>query len=85
VLTGAEARNILRLSLIVDDSEAKKNDEKWYIYYHLYLDKACQDRLRLQAKKLYGLCCSMEAWRESKYGKLVRFCNYGTLMRVGEV
>ena len=27
----------------------------------------------------------MEAWRGSKYGKLFRFCDHGTLTRVGEV
>ncbi|CAJ2499924.1 Uu.00g027770.m01.CDS01, partial [Anthostomella pinea] len=79
------ARNILLLTLILDDSNGESNRDNWNIYYHLYLDQACHTRLRSQAKKLHGLSSSMKAWRASEYSKLIRFCDQGTLRRVGEV
>ncbi|KAL2138755.1 hypothetical protein VTI28DRAFT_6314 [Corynascus sepedonium] len=79
------ARNILQLTLIVDDSNDQGNNDNWDIYYHVFIDKTCHDRLQKQAKKLHGLAASLEAWREGDYGNLVTFCDRGTLARVAEV
>ncbi len=84
-LTRAIARNILLLTLIIDSSDGKKNDANWNIYYHPYLDRPCYDRLRAQAKKLHGLAGALQTWRRSEYSKYIRFCDGGTLARVGKI
>ncbi|KAK3692977.1 hypothetical protein B0T22DRAFT_504251 [Podospora appendiculata] len=79
------ARNILLFSLILDSPNDIWNGVNWNIYYHMYLDRACYDRLQEQAKKLHGLSASMDTWRGSEYGTLISFCDGGTLARVHEV
>ncbi|KAK3333065.1 hypothetical protein B0T19DRAFT_381678 [Cercophora scortea] len=79
------ARNILLFSLLLDSPDGIGNGVNWNIYYHMYLDRACYDRLQEQAKKLHGLSASMDTWRGSRYGTLIRFCDDGTLARVHEV
>ncbi|KAK4099254.1 hypothetical protein N658DRAFT_475678 [Parathielavia hyrcaniae] len=78
------ARNILLVTLIVDDPDGER-DDNWDIYYHVFLNDSCYDRLIGQATKLHSLCSSLETWRASKYGKLIRFCDHGTLTRVAQV
>ncbi|KAK4249019.1 hypothetical protein C7999DRAFT_30550 [Corynascus novoguineensis] len=78
------ARNILLVTLIVDDSNDHGNNDNWDMYYHVFIDKTCHDRLQKQAMKLHGLAASLEAWREGDYGNLVAFCDSGTLTRVAE-
>src|SRR5436190_3799739 len=85
MLNTAKARNILLLSLIVNDSNGRRYDDNWKIYYHLYLDQDHLDSLRAQAKKLHGLSFSLETWHKSKYGRYIRFCDFGTLTKVGDV
>ncbi|KAK1764035.1 hypothetical protein QBC33DRAFT_596390 [Phialemonium atrogriseum] len=51
------ARNIILLTSILDDSNGRKNDDNWNIYYHMYLDQHRLDVLRAQATKLHGLFC----------------------------
>ncbi|KAK3304728.1 uncharacterized protein B0T15DRAFT_251800 [Chaetomium strumarium] len=79
------ARNILLLSLIIDDPAGQKDDDNWDIYYHLHLCPASFERLQAQAKKLHGLASSMETWRRGEYGKHIKFCDRGTLTRVAEI
>jgi hypothetical protein len=38
-----------------------------------------------QSKKLQTLAASLQTWRASKYGRLIRFCDHGTLTRVAAV
>ncbi|KAK0617770.1 hypothetical protein B0T17DRAFT_495888 [Bombardia bombarda] len=79
------ARNILLLSLIIDDTDGERNQENWDIYYSLYLTKASRDRLQAQAKKLHTLTASLDSWRESKYGRHIKFCDQGSLDRAAEI
>ncbi|KAL2195570.1 hypothetical protein P885DRAFT_70208 [Corynascus similis CBS 632.67] len=81
----SDTRNVLQLTLIVDDSNDQRNNDNWDIYYNVFIDKTCHDRLQKQAKKLHGLAASLEAWREGDYGNLVTFCDRGTLARVAEM
>ena len=73
------------MTSILDDSNGRKNDDNWNIYYHMYLDQHRLDVLRAQATKLHGLSSSMAAWNESKYGKQIRFCDSGTLAKVRQI
>ncbi|KAK4238360.1 hypothetical protein C8A03DRAFT_43874 [Achaetomium macrosporum] len=79
------ARNILLLSLIIDDPTGQKDDDNWDIYYHLYLRPVSFELLQAQAKKLHVLASSMETWRRGEYGKHIKFCDRGTLARVAEI
>jgi len=55
------------------------------MYYHVFLNKTCHDRLQEQIKKLHALSVTLETWRDSEYGNLIRFCDKGTLTRVAKV
>ncbi|KAK4154968.1 hypothetical protein C8A00DRAFT_42357 [Chaetomidium leptoderma] len=79
------ARNIILMTLILDDPDGQRNNDHWDIYYHVFLNRACHDLLLERIKKVHALAGSLETWRESEYGKLIRFCDKGTLTRVAEV
>ncbi|KAK3294192.1 uncharacterized protein B0H64DRAFT_324905, partial [Chaetomium fimeti] len=76
------ARNITLFALILDDADGQKSGDNWNIFYHLFLDQACNDRLLDQVKKLHALATSLKTWRAGEYGKLIRFCDKETLARV---
>ncbi|KAH6632446.1 hypothetical protein F5144DRAFT_650490 [Chaetomium tenue] len=78
------ARNIILFTLILDDRDGLKSSDNWNIFYHLFLDQACHGRLLGHVKKLRALASTLDAWREGEYGKLIRFCDEGTLRRVAE-
>ncbi len=82
--TPIQARNILLLSLIIDDGD-QKYDLLWSIYFHFYFDKDALTLLRLQAKKLHKLSRTMETWRQSKYGSHLKFCDSASLADVREM
>lgn len=73
------ARNLLLLTLLVDDSEGLNDVAHWNIYYHLFLDERCLQRLQSQARKLLSLSTSIELWHASEYGSAFRFCDQVTL------
>ncbi|KAL2018682.1 hypothetical protein VTK56DRAFT_517 [Thermocarpiscus australiensis] len=79
------ARNVLLITLIPDDTDGKQNANNWGVYYHSYLNSVCHKLLYEQAQKLHGQVASLEDWRSSKHGKVIRFCNRGTLARAAEV
>ncbi|KAK4041637.1 hypothetical protein C8A01DRAFT_34362 [Parachaetomium inaequale] len=83
------ARNILLLTLILGDQDRQRTSDNWNIHYHVFLNQACHDRLLAQTKKLQALSISLETWRGSEYaniyGKLIRFCDRGTLASVAEI
>ncbi|KAI1379949.1 hypothetical protein F4677DRAFT_408098 [Hypoxylon crocopeplum] len=75
------ARNILLLSLLLDDVD-KNEYSIWCIYYHLYLDQNALDLLRSQAKKLLNLSATIDAWTQSDYGRQFRLCDSATLIDI---
>ncbi|KAK6591860.1 hypothetical protein H4I96_12137 [Botrytis cinerea] len=79
------ARNVLILTLILDDEHGVLNLKLWSIYYHLYLDDASLELLSTQASKLCDLAKSLESWHNGKYGHMLRFCNSSTMKRVRNV
>ena len=76
------ARNILLYTLIVDDEDSLK---LWNIYYHLFLDNESLELVHTQIQKLYPLSASMQGWHDSKYGRLLRICDQGTLLRIRRI
>jgi hypothetical protein len=76
------ARNILLLTLIVDDEQSSNDRCIWNIYYHLYLTEQCLELLQNQSKKLHSLSTSIHTWHQSKYGKLLRMCDQQTLRSI---
>ncbi|KAI1427716.1 hypothetical protein F5Y12DRAFT_783137 [Xylaria sp. FL1777] len=79
------ARNILLLSLIIDDKYSQNENLLWDIYYHMYLDEKALDLLRSQAQKLYDLSASSSKWQRSQYGSSLRYCDYATLLSVRNI
>ncbi|KAH9860998.1 hypothetical protein IAQ61_010734 [Plenodomus lingam] len=73
------ARNILALSIIVDDTEGERILQLWNIYYHVFLDTESAALLHSQAQKLLSTAGSMQAWTNGPYGRLIRFCDSATL------
>ena len=81
----ASARNILILSLILEDVHGARNLQLWNIYYHLYLDGASLELLSTQVSKLYDLASSLKRWHNGEFGQRLRFCDRSTLDRVRAV
>jgi len=78
------ARNVLLLTLLLDDEEGLNDLAIWNIYYHWYLDTKSLELLQIQSKKLFILAASIQSWHSSKYGGILRFCDYGTLAGIRE-
>ncbi|KAI1265788.1 hypothetical protein F5Y18DRAFT_435702 [Xylariaceae sp. FL1019] len=76
------ARNVLLLSLIIDDDDNTNGNALWNIYYHMYLDKDSLKLLRAQSRKLQEYSNTMDTWQQSKYGRYLSFCDLATLSDV---
>jgi hypothetical protein len=79
------ARNVLLLTLLLEDKEGLNDLAIWNIYYHWYLDTKSLELLQIQSKKLSALAVSIQSWHGSKYGGILRFCDYGTLTGIREL
>lgn len=79
------ARNILLLTLALDDTDGRRHPLMWNIYYHLYLDNDSMTLLNDQATKLYEMATTMQSWNNGKYGQQFRFCDEGTLSNVRNI
>ncbi|KAF2793232.1 hypothetical protein K505DRAFT_417911 [Melanomma pulvis-pyrius CBS 109.77] len=79
------ARNILLLTLALDDTDGGRDPLMWNIYYHLYLDNESMKLLNDQATKLYEMAITMQSWTNGKYGQQFRFCDEGTLSKVRNI
>lgn len=79
------ARNIVLLTLALDDTEGGHDSLMWNIYYHLYLDKESMKLLDDQATKLYEMATTMQSWTNGEYGQQFRFCDEGTLSKVRDI
>ncbi|KIW74850.1 hypothetical protein Z517_11620 [Fonsecaea pedrosoi CBS 271.37] len=79
------ARNILLLTLLLDDVDGSNDASIWDIYYHLCLDTKALELLGTQATKLHELAASMQGWHRGQYGRQFRFCDEGTLAKVRDI
>ena len=76
---------MLLFTLLLDDDEGLNDTAIWSIYYHLVLDTRSLELLHIQSKKLSTLAASIQSWHSSRYGKLLRFCDNGTLAHIREI
>ncbi|OSX63103.1 hypothetical protein POSPLADRAFT_1181158 [Postia placenta MAD-698-R-SB12] len=67
------ARNVLLLTLVID--QQSYTNTVWNIFYHLYLDDASHQALLAQCRKLVALADTAQRWRDSPYGRIIRFCS----------
>ena len=80
-----EARNILLLSLLVDDPNGLNHVHIWNLYYHFRIEETSLQLLQTQAQKLLSFAGSLETWHKSKYGKLMKIIDRESLARVREM
>ncbi|CAG8374371.1 unnamed protein product [Penicillium salamii] len=80
--TAVIARNVLLLSLILDDVEGANEDTIWNLFYHFRIDKSSLDLLQSQTAKLLSLSESLDSWHQSQYGSHVKICDGISLERV---
>ncbi|AEO68269.1 uncharacterized protein THITE_52613 [Thermothielavioides terrestris NRRL 8126] len=80
-----EPRNVLFLTLVLDDDDDVSLEQLWNIYYHFYLDEPDLLILCNQAQKLLSLSQSLQAWHASPYGATLRFCDETTLSLVHSI
>ncbi|KAI9052180.1 hypothetical protein LZ554_003540 [Drepanopeziza brunnea f. sp. 'monogermtubi'] len=78
------ARNVLLFTLLIDDSGQERDSIIWQIYYHLFIDTQAIKTLQIQCAKLLALSESLDTWHAGKYGKLLKFCDQGSLALVKE-
>ncbi|EDN10759.1 predicted protein [Histoplasma mississippiense (nom. inval.)] len=80
-----QSRNVLLLTLVVDNNEGVDVSILWDIYYHLFVDDKSLSVLESQVNKLYRLSTSLRHWHKTKYGRFLRFCDSKTLALVRDV
>ncbi|KAK3171305.1 hypothetical protein OEA41_003389 [Lepraria neglecta] len=78
-------RNVLAFTLLLDDATGSNVRSIWNIYYHLFLDNESLELLQSQSRKLHNLSTSIRSWHDSKYGRFLRVCDEGTLVRIREI
>ena len=76
---------MMLFTLILDHADGSKDSSIWNIYYHVFLDNESLELLHIQTQKLYPLSASIQSWHSSKYGRLLRICDQGTLLRVRRI
>ncbi|KAL2186488.1 hypothetical protein L209DRAFT_780451 [Thermothelomyces heterothallicus CBS 203.75] len=79
------ARNVLLLTILLDNEEAVSLRQTWHIYYDLYLEDHDVLLVENQATKLYELSQSLQTWQASPYGTTLRFCDEKTLLLVRDI
>ncbi|KAI1269709.1 hypothetical protein F5Y18DRAFT_422660 [Xylariaceae sp. FL1019] len=79
------ARNILLLSLIIDEAEDGKPNGNclWEVYHNAYINKESFDLIATQSKKLQHLSVTLDIWRQGKYGPFLGICDSSTLRELG--
>ncbi|KAF7363888.1 hypothetical protein MSAN_01046800 [Mycena sanguinolenta] len=70
------ARNVLLLSMIIDDKDA---ENVFDIFFHLYLEKESLALLVSQCRILFDASATFQGWKESRYGSTLRMSSEHTL------
>lgn len=79
------ARNILFLSLVLDNALERSSASLWNIYYHFYLDDNDLKILQCQARKLLDVSISAQSWQNGPYGQTLQFFDESTRSSVREI
>ncbi|CAM1503826.1 Fc.00g014170.m01.CDS01 [Cosmosporella sp. VM-42] len=78
-------RNILLLSLLIDDDEEVSHDSLWDIYYHIFVNDVSADILMKQTMKLLSISKSLDDWKNSIYGRNIILCDESSLTDVRQI
>ena len=78
------ARNVVLLTLIIDSSTSNTaiptlESTIWNIFYHFYIPSQDLVILHSHLKKLCNASESYDSWRESPYGKYIKYIDRSTL------
>lgn len=76
------ARNIVLISLILDDLNGANNQLIWNIFYHFRIDEGSLALLQTQTAKLLALSTSLRTWQQSQYGQMIRICDRVSLEQI---
>jgi hypothetical protein len=57
------ARNVIALTLIIDDTDGVRTPQVWNIYYHVFIDAEAFSLLQAQAKKLLAHSDTIVKWK----------------------
>ncbi|CAI7623202.1 unnamed protein product [Penicillium glandicola] len=79
------ARNIILLSLILEDVNGFNEQLIWNLFYHFRIDEGSLDLLQTQTTKLLSLSTSLQTWQQSQYGRVIRICDRVSLERVRDM
>ncbi|KAJ9487385.1 hypothetical protein VN97_g5937 [Penicillium thymicola] len=83
--TAVIARNIVLLSLVLDDVDGANDQLIWNLFYHFRIDEGSLDLLQRQTAKLLSLSTSLHTWQQSEYGRVIRMCDRVSLERVRDM
>ncbi|CAG7946889.1 unnamed protein product [Penicillium nalgiovense] len=83
--TAVIARNIVLLSLILDDVDGANDQSIWNIFYHFRIDDSSLNVLQTQITKLLSLSTSLPTWQQSQYGRVIRISDHISLERVRDM
>ncbi|KAJ5591619.1 uncharacterized protein N7459_001988 [Penicillium hispanicum] len=82
VVSEVIARDILLLSLILDDKDGSLEDTTWDLFFHFRIPDQSLKLLQAQANKLVSTSSSIQSWNSSKYGERIRLADESSLKKV---
>ena len=85
LLIDFEARNVLLLTLIIDNPDKANDPRLWNIYHHVYIDDDSLQLICSQAKKLATLATSIDTWDAHAYSGCLKFCDEATLEDLADI
>jgi hypothetical protein len=80
-----KARNILLFSLLLDAQEEGAYPKLWSIFHDFTIDADAVKMILAQTEKLIRLSESVESWRDSPYGDVLRIVNLETFALIRNV
>ncbi|KAK5995703.1 hypothetical protein PT974_04120 [Cladobotryum mycophilum] len=78
-------RNIILLTLIIDNFKDVTLESLWDIYYHMFVEDGTAEIVLQQVQKLKPFLKSPKAWKASPYGSVLSICDEDTLHDVQNV
>jgi MYND finger len=80
-----KARNILLFSLLLDGQEEGAYPKLWSVFHDFTIDVDAVNMIRVQTEKLIRISESVESWRDSPYGDILRIVNLETFRVIRDV
>ena len=83
-LTSDTARNILLLSLLLDDP-GDRNSKHWAAYYDFLIDVDTLSMIQRQAQILVTEAKDLATWHSSVYGHILKMANSESLLKIRKI